>query len=72
VNGLIKQYKSMAKSMANTWTHGMEKHGIAFRAVAAAVQYKMDNGAALFPVFAGGLMQKASTATNITSVYIAA
>ena len=38
VNGRIKAYKSMA----NRWENGMEKHGIAIRAVATTVQYKMD------------------------------
>jgi hypothetical protein len=65
VNGRIKAYKSMA----NRWEHGMEKHGIAMRAVAATVQYKMDNGSELFPVFAEGLMNKANAAaTNIVSL----
>jgi hypothetical protein len=66
--GVKERLSASPLVLANTWTHGMEKHGIAFRAVAAAVQYKMDNGAELFPVFAAGLMQNASTATNITSV----
>jgi hypothetical protein len=43
VNGRIKHYNSMA----DTWKHGMDKHGIAIRAVTATVQYKMDNGSKL-------------------------
>jgi hypothetical protein len=64
VNGRIKQYKSMS----NTWTNGMEKHGTALRAVAATVQYKMDHGSELFPVMVEGLMQKLSAVNNIVSV----
>lgn len=64
INGRIKHYKSMA----NTWTHGMEKHGIAARAVAVTVQYKMDHGSELFPVFVEGLMNNANSSTNIVSL----
>jgi hypothetical protein len=63
VNRQIKPYNSMA----DTQKHGMDKHGNAIRAVAATVQYKMDNGSELFPVFVNGLMQQASAANNITS-----
>jgi hypothetical protein len=40
VNRQIKHYNTMA----DTWKHGMDKHGIAIRAVVATVQYKMLNG----------------------------
>ena len=43
--------------MTNMWTHGMEKHGVAMRAVAATVQYKLDEGNELFSVFVDGLMK---------------
>jgi hypothetical protein len=58
VSGQIKHYNTMA----DMWNHGMDKHGIAILAVAATVQYKMDNGSERFPVFA------ASAANNITTV----
>lgn len=65
VNGRIKYYKSMS----NIWTHGMTKHGLAVRAVATTVQYKMDHGSELFPVFVEGLMNKANaSASNIVSL----
>jgi hypothetical protein len=56
------------KSMSNTWTNDMDKHGTALRAVAATVQYKMDHGSELFPVLVEGLMQKSSAVNKIVSV----
>ena len=36
--------------MSQTWSHTIEKHGLAFRAVAVTVQYQMNNGSPLFDV----------------------
>jgi hypothetical protein len=52
------------KSICNTWTNGMEKHGTALlQAVAATIQYKMDHESELFPIMVEGLMF-ASRAVN--------
>lgn len=52
VNGRMKKYESLAK----LWSHGMEKHGLAVRAIVATIQCRMDEGSELFPVFVEGLM----------------
>jgi hypothetical protein len=52
-------------SMADTWKHGMDKHGIAIQ---ATLQSKMGNESELFPVFVDGLMQQAGAANKLTSV----
>lgn len=43
-NSRLKNFSSMSE----TWTHGIEKHQIAFEVVCVIVQYQMDNGSALF------------------------
>lgn len=34
-------------SMRDTWTHSIEKHGLAFRAVAVTIQYAFNDGTAM-------------------------
>lgn len=63
-NGRIKQYESMC----GHWKHGMLKHDIALRAVAANVQWKMNHGSELFPVFVEGKLNEANEYDNIVSV----
>jgi hypothetical protein len=45
-NSRLKKFRVLS----NKWRHGMEKHGIALRAVAVIVQYQMDNGSPLYSV----------------------
>lgn len=45
-NGRLKAYASLA----NTFTHGDEKHKIAFEAIAVTCQYSLDAGSILFDV----------------------